>query len=177
MNMITKLLSISAFLIAPLCYATDSSEVSAQDWVEVVMGNATGLEYKHVRDGKGWALSAVLYEKPWGDAYYYRDSNRSFDEENREYSVLRIYNEPGAWSYLDFGIGLGYADAVMAENCETVAGNDVCDAEEKSGLVVPLEASFAVGKYSGIGIKLKGSVGAVNEGVISIFIPLGKFTR
>lgn len=181
MNLVKKW-SLGAFFFGAAMASVADSHAD-QRWGELSLGTASGYGYKWVTDGRGWGVSLIVYDdlEIFGDGHYDRSTNKKIDESSGEFGVVRVFSHPGGHSFRNVAVGLGYAKKIDATHCvknsSSYFESYACDREEKSGIVIPVEANIAFGKYAGFGIKLKASIGAVNSAGVGILIPLGKFTQ
>lgn len=163
----------------------NSSNLKRNNWIEVGVGSVSTLEFKTALGNRGWALAASAYDEVeiFGDGYMAKDGQHQIDAGVSELALMRTFSKHGRWFYSDASIGIGYMDATLAENCVQATtggwfGNTYrCDEKRKKGLSIPVELDIAFGRYVGIGLKLRGSIGPENKAGLALTIPLGGFAK
>lgn len=163
----------------------NSTDLKRNNWIEVGVGSVSTLEFKTTLGNRGWALAASGYDEVeiFGDGHMTKDGQRQIDDGISELALMRTFSKHGHWFYSDASIGVGYMDATLAENCvrHTTGGwfGDTyrCDEKRKKGLSIPMELDIAFGRYVGIGLKLRASVGPESTAGIALTIPLGGFAK
>lgn len=162
------------------------------NWIELAVGSVSALEFKTSKDNRGWALAFSAYDdlEILGDGYLTKDGLHSIDDGASELALMRTFSNRGRWFYADASIGIGYMNATVAENCESVtttgggsffgswsSTTHYCDEKHKKGISIPLELDIAWGRYAGIGLKLRASIGPESKGGVALIIPLGTFAK
>lgn len=160
-----------------------NSELKRNIWLELGAGSASTLEIKTTLANRGWALAGTSYD----DFVLFGDSNITaggtrINEGVSELALMRTFSNHGRWFYTDASIGLGYMKATLANNCVQkssgwLGATNVCDEERKQGISIPMELDIAWGRYVGIGLKLRASIGPESKGGVAITFPLGTFAK
>lgn len=176
-----------------VCHATDdvtgqstlnsSAEVETNTWVEFGVGTASALNIKRTKDSKGWGISIARYD----DVEFLGDgktdvSGKRIDDGIDEIAILRVQTKTWRWGYSDIAYGLAYQHATLAKNCEKISEGwfgptYTCVKEEKKGVSIPVEVNVSLGRYAGIGIKLRGTIGSESVVGVALNIPLGDFSK
>lgn len=159
-----------------------SSELKRNTWVELAAGSVSAIEIKSTLGNRGWAIAASGYD----DLEFLEDAKLTPDgthinEGVSELALMRTFSKHGRWFYSDASIGIGYMDATLATNCvkkfDGWVDTYLCDKERKKGLSIPMELDIAFGRYIGVGLKLRASVGPELVAGIALSIPLGGFAK
>ncbi len=162
----------------------DNSVFKRNNWIELGVGTVSTLEFKTTRDNRGWALAFSAYDdfEILGDGKL--DNNGvAIDDGGSEIALMRTFSKHGRWFYSDASIGIGYMDTTQAENCIVATTGGLfgstyrCDEKRKKGLSIPMEVDIAFGRYAGIGLKLRASVGPESVAGVALTIPLGGFAK
>jgi|GEM_PF-6557005 len=181
--------TILALVVAGISLGASADETSSEqirhNWLELGVGTVSSLELKTARNNRGWALSIAEYEVEQAldfDSRRDRRSQELIDDGISEIAIMRTYSKHGRWFYSDLAIGIGYMDATLANNCErSGAGllgySYLCDEERTKGLSLPIELDVAVGRYAGIGLKLRATIGPESTAGAAFIIPLGGFAK
>jgi hypothetical protein len=162
-----------------------NSLLKRNNWVEVGFGTFTPIVIKSTFENRGWALAATDYDGiDLFNASYMTQDGRPIDQNISELALLRTFSKHVRWFYMDSAIGIGYMDATLAKNCEETKGggwfslNYICEQEKrKKGLSIPMEVDVAFGRYLGMGVKLRLSIGVESAGGFAFTFPLGGFAK
>jgi hypothetical protein len=169
-----------------------NSVFERNNWIEMGAGSVSTLTLKSTLDNKGWALAYSYFDdlEILGDGHFTKDGSQSIDDNVVELALMRTFSKHGRWFYSDASIGIGYMDATLAENCEgvtTTGGGGFfggwsstkyfCDEKRKKGLSIPIELDIAFGRYVGLGLKLRASIGPESIAGVALTIPLGGFAK
>lgn len=159
-------------------------ELKRHNWVELGVGTVNSLEFKTTQGNRGWAIAVSGYDdiEIFGDGHITKDGARAIDDGISELALMRTFSKHGSWFYADAAIGIGYMDATLATHCVKSAGGwlsdtYLCNEKRKKGLSIPMEVDIAVGRYAGIGLKLRASIGPETVSGIALTIPLGGFAK
>ena len=182
-------LIIGALVMAGMSLGASAQEASSEpqrhNWIELGLGSVSGVAIKTAKANRGWALSIAAYDVEQELDFSSRTdrrSQKSIDRGISEIALMRTYSKHGRWFYSDLAIGVGYMDATLANNCEKT-GNGwlgysyLCDEERTKGLSLPMELDIAVGRYAGIGLKLRATIGPESTAGAALIIPLGGFAK
>lgn len=159
-----------------------STGIKRNTWVELGAGSVATIEIKTSLGNRGWAIAASGYDDVefFDDAKLTADGAR-IDDGVSELALMRTFSKHGRWFYSDASIGVGYMDATLASNCvKQIDGwvdTYLCEKERKKGLSIPMELDIAFGRYVGIGLKLRASIGPESKAGIALTIPLGGFAK
>ena len=179
-------LSVTCFAVEDVTHQPSSNsmlEPQTNTWVELGLGTVTTINVKHTTDNKGWGISIARYDdfEILGDGN--RDQNGHWiDDGVDELGVLRVQSNTWRWGYSDISYGLAYQHAILANSCKKVSSGLFgatydCIKEDKKGLSIPLEVNLACGRYAGLGLKFRGSIGTETAAGIALTIPLGGFAK
>ncbi len=181
-------LKLLALVLVGMSLNTNANEISTEvqrhNWVELGVGTVSTLELKTTRDNRGWALAFSAYDdfEIVGDGKLDKNG-AAIDDGGSEIALMRTFSKHGRWFYSDASIGIGYMDTTQAENCVVASTGGLfgstyrCDEKRKKGLSIPMEVDIAFGRYVGIGLKLRASIGPESVAGVALTIPLGGFTK
>lgn len=183
------LVLIAVFLnVASLRASADemNSLLKRNNWVEVGFGAFTPIVIKSTLENRGWALAATDYDGiHLVHSSYMTQDGKPINKNISELALLRTFSKHMRWFYMDSAIGIGYMDATLAKNCDEGKGggglffsvNYICEEERKKGLSIPMEVDVAFGRYLGMGVKLRLSIGVESAGGFAFTFPLGGFAK
>lgn len=137
-------------------------------------------------NGSGWGVDFFSYEVEgliFKEQYRDRSTGEMFDPQFNVLSLSKLYNKPFSLGYVDVGLGLGVGKGSWGEKCEDeperfLSRGRLCDEKDGYQLGIPLQASFAFGKYVGIGVSANVFITKdFTESRVMLTIPFGSFTR
>lgn len=129
-------------------------------WMEIIPnGDSPAIYYKHSDEKRSWALGLSRLGDTLflgDDTYTDKANDRSFAPSFTVLSAAKLWHRRAAYSYADFGMGLGIGSGSWAESCERTGSNMLsshydCNKREGTHLGLQLLASVAVGHRLGIG--------------------------
>lgn len=155
-------------------------------WLQADLGvpSAVGLLLKRECDGQTLALGVSGHRQSFLNSY----TDRITGAENPDVkllSVMKVWDIPYKWGYVDASAGLGYMRGEWGRNCEdaprgwfSIYPSYVCDFEKVSSFAVPMQATAVLGKYLGIGVNLNLVIGFEGVSFVStgFSVPIGDFT-
>jgi hypothetical protein len=158
-------------------------DTSRKIWVELAGRDVSTVELKTTKNGRGWALAVTDFEgfKLQGDTRL--DANGAHINDGvSELAFMRTFSRAGRWFYTDASVGIGYMKATFANDCDIITASSsgatyVCNKDRKEGLSIPMEVDLAVGRYVGIGLKLRASIGPESTVGFAVTVPLGNFAK
>jgi len=166
---------IGVLLLNFLSSSSAHAEGAQRIWVDAgrsILDSSYYFQAKYMNGSKGWALRGTKeVQDTIFTAVFDEVLGREFDPSYNTLGIMRVWGYPLSFGYADIGIGLGYAKGDRAQDCGSIPGLVTVVQE------IPVQASFALGRYVGLGASVSGFYSPENSrAMLSIVLAFGTFS-